>query len=216
VIVIGNPLFDLSDEGPRAAGMAVAVARAAREAGAEVEIVGRIGEDAAGEAVLLDLAKAGIGHTAVLRDAGHPTAPAPLATETSLFDEPEEAAVDGVSLPPDAVMSPLDADDIGLALRYLPEYRVVVVVDPLADSALGAAAAAGRWAGAVLVVLIAAGAAPPDSLDPGATVLEAPADDDGAFARLVGGYAAALDRGDDPAEAFAAATGDSGWAPAGD
>jgi sugar/nucleoside kinase (ribokinase family) len=216
VIVIGNPLFDLSGDGPRAAGMAVAVARAAREAGAGVELVGRVGEDAAGEAVLIDLASAGIGHVAVLRDAGHPTAPAPLPAEASLFDEPEDAAVEGGSVAPDAAMSPLDADDVDLALRYLPEYRVVVVVDPLVDSALGAAAAAARWSGAALVVLIGAGSTPPDSLGPGATVLEAPADDDGAFARLVGGYAAALDRGDDPAEAFAAATGGAGWAPAGE
>jgi sugar/nucleoside kinase (ribokinase family) len=218
VIVIGNPLFDLSGDGPRAAGMAVAVARAAREAGAGVELVGRVGEDAAGEAVLIDLASAGIGHVAVLRDAGHPTAPAPLPAETSLFDEPEDdpAVGEAGSVAPGAAMSPLDADDVDLALRYLPEYRVVVVVDPLADPALGAAAAAARWAGAALVVLIGAGSTPPDSLGPGATVLEAPADDDGAFARLVGGYAAALDRGDDPAEAFAAATGGTGWAPAGE
>jgi sugar/nucleoside kinase (ribokinase family) len=214
VIVLGNPLFDLSDDGPRAAGMAVAVARAAREAGAEVEIVGRIGEDAAGEAVLIDLASAGIGHVAVLRDAGHPTGPAPLAAEASPFDDPEEATAESGLTDPGPEMSPLDAEDVELALNYLPEYRVVVVVDPLAEPALGAAAAAARWAGAALVVLLAAGSAPPESLGPGATVLEAPADDDGAFARLVGGYAAALDRGDDPAAAFAAATGGTGWAPA--
>ncbi|HET9520797.1 MAG TPA: PfkB family carbohydrate kinase [Candidatus Limnocylindrales bacterium] len=216
MIVIGNPLFDLSDDGPRAAGMAVAVARAAREAGAPVEIVGRVGEDAAGEAVLIDIASAGIGHAAVLRDAGHPTAPAPLATETSLFDDPDEGAEEGEHASRDVAMAALDAEDIELALRYLPEYRVVVVVDALSDSGLGAAAAAAKWAGAALVVVVADGSAVPSSLDPAATVFEAPAEDDGAFARLVGGYAAALDRGDDPAEAFAAATGGTGWARAGE
>ena len=216
MIVIGNPLFDLSDLGPRAAGMAVAVARAAREAGASVELVGRVGEDAAGEAVLIDLANAGISHVAVLRDAGHPTGPAPLTSEASPFDEPEGASVDAGSPGTDPAMSPLDAEDVELALKYLPEYRVIVVVDALGDSGLGAAAAAAKWAGAALVVVVGEGSTVPSSLDPSATVFEAPADDDGAFARLVGGYAAALDRGDDPAEAFATATGGTGWAPAGE
>ena len=45
-----------------------------------------------------------------------------------------------------------------------------------------------------------------------ATVLAAPADDaDGAFARLVGRFAAALDAGSSGGEAFALARGADGW-----
>jgi hypothetical protein len=45
-----------------------------------------------------------------------------------------------------------------------------------------------------------------------ATLIEAPEDDpDGAFAGLVGRYAAALDRGVAPAEAFRAVTAAGGW-----
>ncbi len=68
------------------------------------------------------------------------------------------------------------------------------------------------FAGAHLVVLVSEGVAPPDGLPVDATVLAAPADDEGAFAALVGGYAAAVDDGTDPAEAFRATTMASGWA----
>jgi hypothetical protein len=45
-----------------------------------------------------------------------------------------------------------------------------------------------------------------------ATVLESPdVDPDGAFGAVVGAYAAALDRGAAPAEAFASASAGSGW-----
>jgi hypothetical protein len=50
-----------------------------------------------------------------------------------------------------------------------------------------------------------------------ATLLEAPTDDaEGAFARLVGGYAAALDRGVPPCDAFRAAAEVGGWQAATD
>lgn len=218
MIVIGSPLLSLADTTPRAAGLADAISRAAAAEGAAVEMVGRIGEDAAGEAILLDLAAAGIGHVAMIRDAGQPTGSWAPEPEPDAFGDPDSVADDkrGSSMPDTIRPTPLDAEDIDLALRYLPEYRVIVVVDALSDSALGAAAAAAKWAGAALVLVVAEGSAVPTSLDPAATVFEAPADDDGAFARLVGGYAAALDRGDDPAEAFAAATGGMGWARAGE
>jgi hypothetical protein len=49
-----------------------------------------------------------------------------------------------------------------------------------------------------------------------ATVLEAPSNGaDGAFAAMVGRYAAALDRGEDPAAAFGQATDEAGWSTAG-
>jgi hypothetical protein len=120
---------------------------------------------------------------------------------------PAEAAAAGPSL---------DAGDLQLALRYLPDYRVVVVADSLDASGLSTVVEAGRWAGAQLIVVVAAGSsaqAVPDD----ATVLEAPAvDAEGAFSAVVGAYAAALDRGASPAEAFASASVGSGWAAVAD
>lgn len=224
MIVVGSPLLVATEAGSRAGGFAVAVARAAAGAGARVEIVGKVGEDPAGDAVLLDLAASGIGHVAVLRNPGRPTGieVPPAEPESAPFDEPGVAAAgrDGggvvVGAPPPQG-APLDAADIGLALRYIPEYRAIVTAEPLAPDALEAAAAAARWAGAALVVVIAAGDPPPTALGPEATVLEAQADDpDGTFARVVGEYAARLDRGEPPAEAFAAASSGTGWTSATD
>jgi len=220
VIVIGSPLQVASDAGPQGGGFAVAVARAGAAAGAQVEIVGKVGEDPAGDAVLLDLAASGIGHVAVLRDASQPTGVAPPAQpEPAPWDEPGEAPTSPVEAP--GASSPerptLDAADIGLALRYIPEYGAIVTAEPLAPDALEAAAAAARWAGAALVVVIGAGEPPPVSLGAEVTVLEAQADDpEGTFARVVGEYAARLERGEPPAEAFAAASSGTGWTVATD
>jgi hypothetical protein len=197
----------------------VAIARAAKAAGAQVEIVGKVGEDAAGGAVLIDLATAGIGHVAILRDAGRATGEAPPAAkpEVAPFDDLENAPLSPAPSEPSADPPTLDAADVELALRYLPDYRVVVVAQPLADPALHAAAAAARWANAALVVIVRAGSVPPASVGADATVIEAPAaDPDDAFARIVGEYAAALDRGDSAADAFAAASSGTGWTMAGE
>jgi sugar/nucleoside kinase (ribokinase family) len=226
VIVIGSPLHTLIDSRPRASGLAVAIARAAKTAGADVEIVGRVGEDPAGDAVLLDLAAAGIGHVAVLRDAGRPTGAAPATPEPERPfgdrdldpSDPSDAALE----PPAAQSIPaeplsLDAADIELALRYIPDYRVVVIAQPLAEDALEAAAAAARWGSAALVVLVPAGSPPPEAVTPDVTILETPpADPDDVFATLVGGYAAALDRGEDAGEAFATVASGRGWTAAAD
>ena len=110
----------------------------------------------------------------------------------------------------------LEAADVELALRYLPDYRVLVIADPLPAASLEVAAAASRWSGAALVVLVPNGSEPP-ALGPDATILEAPdGDPDGAFAAVVGAYAAALDRGEEPAEAFATASATGGWAAVAD
>ena len=133
-------------------------------------------------------------------------------TNIAPFGDPDE------SPPPDAIPDrpTLDPADLELALRYLPDYRVLVVADPLPPATLDVVTAASRWSGAALVVLVQAGSAPP-SLDPGATVLAAPDDDpDDAFAGIVGAYAAALDRGEEPAEAFATASASGGWAAVSD
>ncbi|HET9344895.1 MAG TPA: hypothetical protein VFO05_04260, partial [Candidatus Limnocylindrales bacterium] len=105
----------------------------------------------------------------------------------------------------DASGSSLDAPDLELALRYLPEYGVIVVGERLGDDALRAVSDAVRWSGAALVVVGRADDLA--GLSDDATVFAPPddGDPDGAFAAMVGAYAAGLDRGEDPRAAFEAA-----------
>ncbi|MDO8483312.1 MAG: PfkB family carbohydrate kinase [Candidatus Limnocylindrales bacterium] len=220
IVVVGSPLVGSTEAGLRAAGTAAGIARAAVAAGAEVQIVGKVGEDPGGDAVLLDLAAAGVGHAAILRDPSRPTPAASPAhfVETALFDEPEGQATargdddsttaeDGLSLEP---------ADIELALRYLPDYRVLVVSEPLAEASLRVALAAARWNAAAFVVIVSPGSSQPLAGDD-ATVIEAPHDDpDDAFAGIIGAYAAAIDRGEEPTEAFATASLSLGWSAVAD
>lgn len=94
----------------------------------------------------------------------------------------------------------LEPADLELALRYLPDIRAIVLLqpDPLL---LPTAAAAAEWAGASLVVVGDAtlAAALPDT----ALALEPPpADPDGTFAGFVAGLATRLDAGEPAANAF--------------
>jgi hypothetical protein len=220
IVVVGSPEARQSVHGIAAAGVAVTVGRVAAAAGAEVQLVGKVGEGAVGDAVLLSLAEVRVGHVAVLRDASAATPLASEGTEPEAVLDPIERDSEPqatTASPPEAPVGPsLDSGDLQLALRYLPDYRVVVVADALDDASLTTVVAAARWAGAQLIVVVAAGSSvagvPED-----ATVLEAPAvDADGAFAAVVGAYAAALDRGANPAEAFASASVGSGWAAVAD
>jgi ribokinase len=211
VVVVGSPHLRFRGSKQGAAGPAVGVGAAAAAAGADVELVGKIGDDAAGEVVLLDLAGRGVGHVAVLRDPSRPT------PETAEPDADAEPFVEGAGDEPQSTDAPagptLEPADIELALQYLPDYRVLVVADTLTPASLEVVLAASRWSGAALVIIVPQGSEPADI--PGATILEAPeGDPDDAFASVVGGYAAALDRGEEPAEAFASASTSSGWASA--
>jgi hypothetical protein len=99
----------------------------------------------------------------------------------------------------------LEAADVELALSYLPEYGVIVVAEPVDDATLRVIGAAAEWSGAALIVV----GRPPtsDGLPDDVTIFDPPDDGDpeGAFASMVGTYAAGLDRGDDPRRAFEAA-----------
>ncbi|MEY4389294.1 MAG: pfkB family carbohydrate kinase [Chloroflexota bacterium] len=130
IVVIGSP----SATAGRAAGLAADVARAIAGTGARVEIVGRVGDDAAGEELLLDLSRAGVGHVAVLRDPAHPTPQHPAA---------------GIAA---------DAADLRLALGYLrdADTSAILLVDPLDPSLAAEALEAARYGSARLVVAIAA------------------------------------------------------------
>jgi len=201
IVVVGRP--GLSTTG-RLGLPAARVALAAAETGARVELVGSVGDDAAGEQVALELGRHGIGHAALLRD------PAASTPHESGDDEGEEA---GPDRGPDRGPVPhLDAADVALGLSYLADCQVLVVAEPLSPAALTAASEAAAYHGAALVVVgdDEAGATLPDD----ATLLGVPDADVEAFSRLVGLYAAQLEAGKPPADAWQAALESSGWEPA--
>ena len=218
IVVVGSPIAQPVGQAIVAGGLSAEIARLAALAGAAVQIVGRVGEDAAGDQVLLALAAAGIGHVAVLREPGRPTptgisprddsaSPDGPALGEALIDENEQAP----AAAPPAGLS-VDAADLELALRYVPDYRVLIVAADLDPSTLDAVVAAAGWSGAHLIVLLPDGA-PTTALPDTATALLRPATDpDGAFAAMVAGFAVALDRGDEPRSAFAEAQRAGGWA----
>jgi len=199
--------------------MATGVARAAAAAGSEVQVVGKVGEDPGGDAILLDLAASNVGHVAILRDPSRPTpatSPAPLDEPAFDEDDGDQPNADDADRMTTMSGLSLEAADIELALRYLPDYRVLVVADSLAEPSLWVAAAAAAWNGAALVVIVPAGSTQPAAGDD-ATVIEAPPDDpDDAFAGIIGSYAAAIDRGEEPSEAFASASSTLGWSAVAD
>ncbi len=87
IVVIGRPRAPRPAGSPDVAppvpaGLCVSIARAAVAAGAIVELVGSIGDDAAGDAVVVGLSRLGIGHAALLRDP---------AARTPLPDAPADA-----------------------------------------------------------------------------------------------------------------------------
>ena len=233
IVVVGLPAYTADSKGEgTASGLAVDVARAALARNAQVQLVGKVGDDGAGDAVVVSLGRMGIGHAALLRDPARPTPvlariesqsstyldPAGLADEDSgtagssggTGDSGDESATDRV-LPEDASGRPgLDAADVSLALSYVSGAKVVVVAETLSAAALAGVAEGAAFSNAAVVAVVPSGGDAP-GLSPEATILEAPSVDDGSFARLVGIYAAELDAGKDAASAFGAAIGSSGW-----
>jgi hypothetical protein len=193
VVVIGSPVLRI-DGVTKAAGPGVSVAAAVARAGGTAELVGRIGDDAAGDALVLDLDRRGIGHAALLRVAGAAT---PLwGPRDPLSDE----------VPPAGL--PLEPADLDLALRYLPDPAVVVVVDPLPPAALDVVVDGVAFAGARLLVLASSAGA---SLPPEVLVVNPPAVVDGAFALAVGRWAAATAASPTGAPSLEAVAEGVGW-----
>ncbi len=212
IVVIGSTY--LRGEGSTGVpdGVAGRIAVAAATDGAAVELIAKIGDDPAGDALLVALARARVGHVAVLRDAVHPTAHRADdadATDDGAIDPANDATppVPWLVEPGDA--SALEAADVGLALRYLTDYRVIVAVH-VADAIVDQATAAADWAGAHLVLVAAPGAAIGARIPDGALVIEdevdGTADDGTALAERLGQYAAAIDAGSTPAAAYAVLT----------
>jgi len=226
IVVIGSPIHrpGVGGRPPDVIGLAAGIATAAAAAGRDVQLVGRVGADPAGDASLIGLAERRVGHVAVLRDAGRATRSAPATSG-------DDDATDGAGSDSGALTAPapstdagegsvvagtLDAGDLDLALRYLVGFAVVVVAEALPADALAIAAEAAAYTGAALIVLLPPGRRAAD-VPPDAFVLEAPASDpDGVFARTVGLLAAALDRGDAPEAALASAASAGGWERAAD
>jgi hypothetical protein len=227
IVVIGSASIVPGDAGGRsaAAGRAVDIARGATDGGSAVQLVGKVGDDPAGDALLLALADAGIGHVAILRD---PSRATPVASPTGSEIEPfvpdddgdvagGRAGLEQLSAPdreaPGGPLPMIDAGDLDLALRYLPDHRVVVVAEPLEPDGLLVAAADCSYVGAELVIILEPHGRPPE-LPLQATVFEAPAaDPDGIFGRTIGRFAAALDQGISGPAALAQATAGAGWQP---
>jgi len=224
--VVGSPSFapgSTPGAAGDAGGLAAGIARAAAADGIEVQLVGKVGDDPSGDAVLLALGRERVGHLAILRDAGHPTPIAPprvavadsadteaiatLLGDDATAEEPPNGP--GAAAPPAGLA--MEPADISLGLRYVREFRVLVAADPLDEPSSLVIADAAAFADAALIVVAPHGVATPVA-PVSAIVLEAPdTDPDGAFATLVGRLAAALDRGMDVGEAFRSATAQGGW-----
>jgi hypothetical protein len=169
-------------------GAVLEIARRAAAAGARTEVVGAAAIGAPGDRLLVQLAAAGVGHATVTRSNSAVADPAAGS----------EAAVGA------AAQLAIEPADLELALRYLPDVRAIVLVEPPA-SLLATAVAATSFAGATLIVVGPVDATVLDSLGTQPIVLEPPAHDpDGAFAGVVAALAVRLDAGADPATAWAA------------
>lgn len=215
IVVVGQPLFCATDAEAAVEGLSARTALAVAALGRSVQLVGKAGEDPEGDAVVLALAAGGVGHVALLREAGRPT---PYATER--IDPDMEAAHEVIpesrldDRPSERRASAaLDAADIDLALRYLSDYAVLVLADQAEPDVVKVVADAASWVGARLIVILQSGQAMPEGLPSDVIVFEAPdADPDGVFASFVGSFAAALDDGGDPADAFRTSVEADGWA----
>ncbi len=217
IVVIGSPIGRLDDDVLTAGGTASRVALAAARLGRTVQLVGKTGDDPTADGVVLDLARCGVGHVALLRDPGRAT---PL--ENTADDSIDEEAGDDGPGPDRArpVFEPpgpaLEAADVELGLRYLTDFAVVVLAEPADPDTIAVVAAASRWGEARMILVVAAGRSVPDGLPGDVNVLESPpTDPDGAFADLVGAFAAALDEGTEPGAAFRRSIASDGWTEAG-
>ncbi|CAN5465323.1 hypothetical protein BH20CHL6_BH20CHL6_13200 [soil metagenome] len=172
------------------AGLAALVAVAAAADGGQVELVGAVADDEDGDAVAVELGRAGVGHAALLRD---PSAGTPRVSRKG--GDPGR----------------LDARDIELGLRYLADFAVLVIAEPLTVEGEQVALEAASYQGAAVIAIAPQGGTVSGGLATGATVLEAPPDETEAFPILVARFARAVESGKDVAGAFAEATHAAGW-----
>ena len=214
IVVVGRPrvIRPEPDAALVPSGIAAQIAITIARSGAAVELVGSIGDDPEGDRVVVGLGVEGVGHAALLRDP---------ATRT-----PSEGVDSGRPLPR------LDAADIELGLRYLPDCRVLVLAEDIDDAARRAVLDAAGYHGAAVVMIAAPGSVAADTLDDNVTLLETPeaeedADVPGAeesidvdstapFAAFIADYAIRLDRGEAAEAAFRESLGAGSWDAAAD
>lgn len=210
IVVIGSTALGGTSQEARPEGLAADIARAAVADGSPVELIGKIGDDPAGDALVVAVARAGIGHVATLRDPSRATVvrvPDDDGPESGLDPAPT-ATVETVPTGPAPALEPAD---VALALRYVTDFTVVLAVH-LAPEVLAEAVAAAAWAEAQLIVVQEPGSGVPDGVAADALVIEVAetAGDDATDATgagaLLGRYAAAVDRGEDRSAAYAAMT----------
>lgn len=128
IVVVGTVSARTEGSTTRASGYAAQVALALAAAGESIEMVSKVGADAAGDAVVAELATAKIGHVALVRDGAQATA--------SERDQPLQ----------------MDTGDLQLALRYLTSFDAVLLVDPVDDAAVATVLEACTYVGARLVI----------------------------------------------------------------
>jgi hypothetical protein len=220
IVVLGRPrVYRPEPDGDLApGGLGVEVALALGRLGADVELVGSLGDDPEGDRIIVELGRARVGHAALLRD--------PSARTTPLGEDERERQ-----------LPRLEAADVGLGLRYVRDCRVLVVAEDLDTAAMSEALEVAAYHGAAVVIVASAGHVDPERLGDEVTLLERPgmtmADEDGeeadvpadaraiaaqeaAFAVLVADYARRLDGGVAPAEAFRSALEGGAWEPSAD
>ena len=131
IVIIGSPTALLDKSGVhQAGGLAIRVAAELVRRGDRVELVGRVGADAAGDQAILSLSRDGIGHVALLRDPAHVT--------------PIGNAAHGI---------PVDAGDVQLGLRYLTSFTTVLLIDPLDTSVVRQVTEDASFVGAQLIIV---------------------------------------------------------------
>jgi sugar/nucleoside kinase (ribokinase family) len=208
IAVIGAAAVRGTGSDATAVGLAASIATEAARSGSRVELIGKVGDDPAGDALLIALSRQGVGHVAILRDAARrtPSVVDPRSAELDpVADDPaadDTAADDPVASPGrDQDLPALDAADVGLALRYLPELAVIVAVHQPMD-VLREAAAASRWAETTLIVVVPPNETAPDVLPDGVLVIAAEAAIESASGSTIGRYAAAIDQGTPARQAY--------------
>ena len=139
IVVLGRPrVYRPEPDGDLApGGLAVELALAAARAGADVELVGAIGDDAEGDRIVVELGRGGVGHSALLG----------IPRRVPLMRQPRDARP----------LPRLEAADVEMGMRYMHECRVLVISAELDPEALEKAQEAADFHSAMVVMVANSG-----------------------------------------------------------
>ncbi|HET7027390.1 MAG TPA: hypothetical protein VFI28_06845 [Candidatus Limnocylindrales bacterium] len=215
IVVIGSPTALKKGKRIWPAGRSVTVADMAHAGGAEVQLVGKVGDDLAGDAIVIELGRRGIGHSALARSESgltpSTTAPAEPDDEADTGEAAAaEAAAELAQTEPPLPGLALEAADVKLALGYLPEISTIVVAAPLDEAAAKVVVDSAEYHEASLIVLVEPGTKPAKAFGR-SIVLQSPAGAGEVFDRLVGAFAARIDGGAQPGDALRDVVASGGW-----